>query len=78
MEWAEFVGNYYGTPIAQVEKLREEREKCSFGNRSAGATQVREKCPDAVSIFIIHQAWKSWKIAFAVEEANRKKLCSSV
>ena len=39
LEWAEFVGNYYGTPLAQVEVQ--------------GADQVRQKCPDALSIFII-------------------------
>ena len=53
MEWAEFVGNYYGTPIAQVEKLREEGKNVLLEIEVQGATQVREKCPDAVSIFII-------------------------
>ena len=53
LEWAEFVGNYYGTPIAQVEKLREEGKNVLLEIEVQGATQVREKCPDAVSIFII-------------------------
>lgn len=53
LEWAEFVGNYYGTPISQVEKLREEGKNVLLEIEVQGATQVREKCPDAISIFII-------------------------
>ncbi|MEG0360974.1 MAG: guanylate kinase [Longicatena sp.] len=53
LEWAEFVGNYYGTPLAQVEKLRNEGKNVLLEIEVQGATQVREKCSDAVSIFII-------------------------
>ena len=45
LEWAEFVGNYYGTPLKEVNVLLEIEVQ--------GALQVQEKCPDAVSIFII-------------------------
>lgn len=53
LEWAEFVGNYYGTPMAQVERLRNEGKNVLLEIEVQGATQVREKCPDALSIFII-------------------------
>lgn len=53
LEWAEFVGNYYGTPLSQVEKLREQGKNVLLEIEVQGATQVREKCPDALSIFII-------------------------
>ncbi len=53
LEWAEFVGNYYGTPLAAVEKLRNEGKNVVLEIEVQGATQVREKCPDVLSIFII-------------------------
>lgn len=53
LEWAEFVGNYYGTPLAKVEELRNEGKNVLLEIEVQGALQVQEKCPDAVSIFII-------------------------
>lgn len=52
LEWAEFVGNYYGTPLDKVE------EKLALGKEVVleievnGALQVREKMPEAVFIFL--------------------------
>ncbi len=53
LEWAEFVGNYYGTPMSYVEKLRNEGKNVLLEIEVQGAMQVSEKCPDALSIFII-------------------------
>lgn len=53
LEYAEFVGNYYGTPLHEVERLRNEGKNVILEIEVQGATQVQEKCPDAVSIFII-------------------------
>ncbi len=53
MEWAEFVGNYYGTPLKEVNRLRDEGKNVLLEIEVQGAIQVQEKCPDAVSIFII-------------------------
>lgn len=53
LEWAEFVGNYYGTPLSYVEKLRNEGKNVLLEIEVQGATQVRNKCPEALSIFII-------------------------
>ena len=53
LEWAEFVGNYYGTPLAQVEELRNEGKNVLLEMEGQGAAQVRQKCPDALCIFII-------------------------
>lgn len=52
LEWAEFVGNYYGTPLSVVNKLRDEGKNVLLEIEVQGATQVKEKCPDAISIFI--------------------------
>lgn len=53
LEWAEFVGNYYGTPLAQVEKLRDEGKNVVLEIEVEGAQQVQAKVPDAISIFMI-------------------------
>ena len=53
LEWAEFVGNYYGTPLSQVELLRNQGLNVILEIEVQGATQVKEKCPDAITIFII-------------------------
>lgn len=53
LEYAEFVGNYYGTPLKEVERLRNEGKNVILEIEVQGACQVQEKCPDAVSIFII-------------------------
>lgn len=52
LEWTEFVGNYYGTPLANVEKLRNEGKNVLLEIEVEGAMNVKEKCPDAVTIFI--------------------------
>ena len=53
LEWAEFVGNHYGTPLSVVEDLRNQGKNVLLEIEVQGAMQVREKCPDALSIFII-------------------------
>lgn len=53
LEWAEFVGNYYGTPLSVVEDLRNQGKNVLLEIEVQGAMQVKEKCPDALSIFII-------------------------
>ena len=53
LEYAEFVGNYYGTPLNDVERLRNEGKNVLLEIEVQGATQVQKRCPDALSIFII-------------------------
>ena len=53
LEYAEFVGNYYGTPLDKV------NEQLDLGNEVVleievdGAQQVKKKVPDCVMIFIV-------------------------
>ena len=53
IEWAKFVGNYYGTPKVYVEKLLEEGKNVVLEIEVQGATQVKKMFPDALSIFIV-------------------------
>ena len=53
LEWTEFVGNYYGTPLKYVEKLRDEGKNVLLEIEVEGAKEVQRKCPDALSIFLI-------------------------
>ena len=52
LEYAEFVGNYYGTPLDKVEKQLSEGNEVVLEIEVQGAMQVREKMKDAVFIFI--------------------------
>ncbi len=53
LEYAEFVGNYYGTPLEYVEKLRNEGTNVILEIEVQGCLQVQEKEPDALTIFIV-------------------------
>lgn len=55
LEHAQFVGNYYGTPKAYVEKLRNEGKNVLLEIEVEGAKQVISKCHglDVVTIFLI-------------------------
>ncbi len=53
LEHAEFVGNYYGTPIDEVNKQLDNGKEVILEIEVEGALQVREKCKDAVFIFLV-------------------------
>ncbi len=53
LEWAEFVGNFYGTPLKAVNDLREQGKNVILEIEVEGCRQIREKCPDALTIYII-------------------------
>jgi len=53
LEYAEFVGNYYGTPKAYVDSLLNQGFNVMLEIEIEGAKKVMEKCPDAISIFLM-------------------------
>ncbi len=53
LEHARFVDNDYGTPRDYVEKMRNEGKNVLLEIEIRGAKQVIEKCPDALSIYIV-------------------------
>ncbi|MEA5496563.1 guanylate kinase [Limnoraphis robusta Tam1] len=52
LEWAEFAGNYYGTPLYPVQKRIEAGESVLLEIELIGARQIRERFPQAQQIFI--------------------------
>ena len=53
LEYAQFVGNYYGTPKFYVEKLLDEGKNVVLEIEVQGALQVMARCPDALTIFLV-------------------------
>lgn len=53
IEWAKFVGNYYGTPRDYVEKLLSEGKNVVLEIEVQGANQIISMYKDALTIFII-------------------------
>jgi len=53
LEWAEVYGNLYGTPLAEVEPHRAEGTGVLLDIDVQGARQVRTRCPDSVSLFLL-------------------------
>jgi len=52
LEWAEFVGNYYGTPLDYVQQKLDEGKDVVLEIEVQGALQVKNVMPDACFIFI--------------------------
>jgi len=53
LEWAEYVGNYYGTPRSFVEETIRSGKDIILEIEVQGALKVKEKFPDGVFIFIM-------------------------
>ncbi|MCL1472764.1 guanylate kinase [Argonema antarcticum] len=53
LEWAEFAGNYYGTPRLAVEKLISQGKCIILEIELEGARQIRETFPTALRLFIL-------------------------
>jgi guanylate kinase len=67
LEWTEFVGNYYGTPLASVERLRSQGRNVLLEIEVNGCMQVKKKIPEALTIFIVPPSTKE------LEERIRKR-----
>ena len=52
LEYAEYAGNFYGTPKAWVDEQRAAGRDVVLEIEVQGGKQIIEKCPDAVSIFL--------------------------
>lgn len=52
LEWAEYVGNYYGTPVDYVHQTLESGQDVILEIEVQGALQVMDHFPDALFIFL--------------------------
>ena len=58
LEYAEYVGNFYGTPKRFVDEAMDKGQDVILDIEVQGALQVTSKRPDTVKIFIAPPSWK--------------------
>ncbi|MCI9576174.1 MAG: guanylate kinase [Clostridiales bacterium] len=58
LEYAEYCGNYYGTPAKPIEQWRKEGHDVLLEIEIQGGGQIKEKQPDSVGIFLLPPSWK--------------------
>ena len=59
LEYAEYVGNFYGTPKKYVDEAMEQGKDVILDIEVQGAMQVVHKRPDVVRIFIAPPSWQA-------------------
>ncbi len=58
LEWAEFAGNFYGTPKEMITEKISKGQKVLLEIELEGARQVRVSCPESFQIFIAPPSFK--------------------
>ena len=53
LEWAQFAGNYYGTPLSTVNEKIKKGFVVLLEIEVEGAKQIKEKFPESLSIFLL-------------------------
>ena len=53
LEYAQYVGNYYGTPRKPVEDALNEGKNIILDIEVQGALQIKEKMPEAIMIYVL-------------------------
>ena len=59
LEYAEYVGNFYGTPKRFVDEAMEQGKDVILDTELQGAIQVTSKRPEVVRIFIAPPSWEA-------------------
>lgn len=82
LEWAEVYGNYYGTPRRPVEEAIASGQDIILDIDIAGATAVRRRYPDALSVFVLPPSMRELEVrmrrrASETEEAIRRRLAEA-
>jgi guanylate kinase len=57
LEWAQYAGNRYGTPVAPLEARLAEGAPALLEIELQGARQVRERAPEAQLVFLAPPSW---------------------
>ncbi|TKJ33788.1 guanylate kinase [Blastococcus sp. CCUG 61487] len=57
LEWAEYAGNRYGTPVAPLQARLESGAPALLEIELQGARQVRDRAPDAQLVFLAPPSW---------------------
>ncbi len=57
LEYAEYVGNFYGTPKRYVDAAMDQGQDVILDIEIQGAIQVKSKRPETVSIFVAPPSW---------------------
>ena len=53
LEWAQFAGNYYGTPLSSINEKIKKGFSVLLEIEVEGAKQIKEKFPNSLSIFLL-------------------------
>ena len=53
LEWAQFAGNYYGTPLSSVDEKIKKGFSVLLEIEVEGAKQIKDKFPNSLSIFLL-------------------------
>ncbi|GGE41749.1 guanylate kinase [Pullulanibacillus camelliae] len=53
LEWAEYVGNFYGTPLQYVQDTLDEGKDVLLEIEVQGALQVKQNFPEGIFIFLV-------------------------
>ena len=61
LEWAKVHGRYYGTLKSEVDAYRQQGIGVLLDIDTQGAAQVRARCPDAVSIFLLAPSMEEYE-----------------
>ncbi len=90
LEYAEYCGNYYGTPREPIEKWINEGKDVFVELETVGAAKIMQKIPDLISIFILPPSLKELrrrlsgrktedeeKIEARINEAVREMACAA-
>lgn len=83
LEWAEFCGNYYGTPRFAVEQAIQSGKDVILEIEIQGALQIKERFPQGVFIFIVPPSMdvlseRIHKRGTESEEVIQKRLATAV
>ena len=82
LEYASYCDNYYGTPRKPVEDMLNEGKHVILEIEVQGALKVMEKCPEAISVFILPPSLKELrrrlnKRGTETEEVIEKRLAQA-